>query len=265
MNLIQKRYRRKMFISIGLFVSSIILALLLLIAYMGINAGHYTIIVNDARKVLTISEDPTFEKGGTTRLNSVKVLDANNISIEDLPLDNMDRDNPIVNEAYVGSHNGDNYLAYTFYAKNVGDAKISYKAEIFAKDKIGGIYEYLRVRLYHDGNHTTYAQATQHPATYKDADGYEITETRECIGSNVKDEIGNYVCSGKFPDRAEKFVDASTVARNEYFLESEGISRFTVVIWIEGDDLECLGKPDGNAIVLSMKLSVLDVVREENA
>lgn len=271
MNQVERRYRRKMKISIGLFISALILAILLLIAYLGLNVGHYTIVVSDTYKVLSISEDPTVESGRTTRLNAKKVVDAFHYSADALPND-IDRDNALIGASYNASHNGDNYLAYTFYVKNVGDVKAKYSTEIVATDKVNDIYDFLRVRVYREGVVKTYAKGTSDEAYIKDADGIYTREPRECIGRSTlthNDDLDKdwNVCSATKPinnQRAEQFVTDDTIMSDMDYIDAQEIVRYTVVIWIEGDDPECVGSPseDSAAIILSMKMKVIELVRE---
>ena len=63
-----------------------------------------------------------FKEGGTVRLEAEGIPKITNISRYEVSDD-------IHNEAD-GSHNGQNYFAYTFYLKNVGTASLNYSMEL---------------------------------------------------------------------------------------------------------------------------------------
>ncbi len=130
-------------------------------------------------------------------------------------------------DSFDGQHNGSNYIAYTFYLKNSGQREAPYDYEISLANVTNGLDEALRVRLYVDGIPTTYAKTKN--------DG-----------------------SGPEPGTVE-FDTQSTVvrARNEIFPPGD-MTKFTVVIWIEGNDPECVDTIIGGQLKLDMKISVID-------
>lgn len=127
-----------------------------------------------------------------------------------------------VDEMGGGSHNGDAYLAYTFYARNniEGDLPIRERISIVSSSKHAD--EALRVRVYRDGVITTYAKETP-------------------------DGTPEY---GTTP-----FADDATVLSGESVLQRGQILRYTIVIWIEGDDPDCVNEICGGSVRLSMEFS----------
>lgn len=107
-----------------------------------------------------------------------------------------------------GSHNGDNYLAYTFYIENEGKEVSDYWYEIVIDDSIRGVDEAVRVRLYDDdGKYVTYAKKSEK-------------------GTAESDTV--------------PFVSDELIARKLVADFSPGsIHKYTIVIWIEGSDPEC--------------------------
>ena len=57
-----------------------------------------------------------------------------------------------------GSHNGNNYIAYTFYAENIGQEPITYNAEIILDDVIRNMDEALRVVVFRNDEKVVYAK-----------------------------------------------------------------------------------------------------------
>ena len=125
-----------------------------------------------------------------------------------------------------GEHNGLNHIAYTFYLQNAGEKDLSYEYTITISNITNQLDEAIRIRLYTDGVPVTYAK------TSAKGTGAE-PGTVEFYSANVaaKGRVDNF-----------KIGD---------------ITKFTVVIWIEGDDPECLD----NLLEGEMKLEMnMDVV-----
>ena len=124
--------RRKLFADAILRLDKMSLWLIALLAVIGIlfiaafaqeKMGNFTINLNRLelyRKGIAISDDPYFTRP-TARLIANTVADATNISIDDLP-DDLDE--------VSGGHNGDNYMAYTYYVRNAGKEDVWYNARI---------------------------------------------------------------------------------------------------------------------------------------
>lgn len=122
-----------------------------------------------------------------------------------------------------GDHSGRYYLAYTFYAQNASDIPIGYVAEITIKDVILNVDDAIRVAVYRNGKKTVYAKA----------------KVDESTGESMIDKT-----TGKLvpEDGTEVFFDADKrivmQEQNEDFKSGE-IIRYTVVIWLEGNDQQC--------------------------
>ena len=107
-----------------------------------------------------------------------------------------------------GSHNGDNYLAYTFFIENEGVEVADYWYEIVIDDVIKNVDEAVRIRLYKDDEEVkTYAK-------------------QSATGDPEKGTIA--------------FVSQDLVAREHVTnFKPQDVHKFTVVMWLEGSDLEC--------------------------
>ncbi len=140
-----------------------------------------------------------------------------NIAGEDIP-DTVD--------SIDGPHNGANHIAYTFYLSNAGETVLNYEYEVVLSNVTNGLDEALRVRLYVDGVPKTFAK------TRSDGGGPEVNTT--------------------------EFHNASVVtsARKEEFKPGE-VTKFTVVVWIEGNDPDCLDTIINGQLKLDMNISVV--------
>ena len=73
-----------------------------------------------------------------------------NISIDWIPSN--------INNESDGSHNGDNYIAYTFYVANQGNESIDYWYSIIIDDVIKNVDEAVRVMIFLNDEKTVYAK-----------------------------------------------------------------------------------------------------------
>lgn len=190
-------------------------AVLFIAAFMQEKMGNFTINLDRLelfRKGIAIADEGYFEKP-TARLTANTVTDATNISIDDIPedIDQID-----------GGHNGDNYMAYTYYVRNAGKEDVYYEASITLDSCAKGAEEAVRVAVWRNGERTVYA--------WPSADG-----TPE--------------------DGCENFVDEKTVCRfrEEDFLVGN-VDKYTIVIWMEGDDPECVDRIVGGSVEFSMHI-----------
>ena len=124
-----------------------------------------------------------------------------------------------------GVHNGANYIAYTFYLQNAGEVEVSYDYQINITNITQSLDEAIRIRLYVDGEPTTYAK------TRSDGGGAE-PGTTEFYSANVA---------------AKGRIDGFT---------PDEVTKFTVVIWIEGNDPDCIDWLIGGQLKIDMLMSV---------
>ena len=164
------------------------------------------------------------EKYERTFLRSDDIEFFTDISINWLPKN--------IDEEGEGSHNGRNYIAYTFYAENMGQDTINYWATIEIDDVVKDVDEAIRVMVFKNGNKVVYAK--NNPTT------------------------GN-----PEPDTVE-FHDEDTVMLEvtEDFQVGD-IDKYTVVIWVEGDDPQCKNNLIGGEIKMHMTLIEEHILQED--
>lgn len=139
--------------------------------------------------------------------------DLSNISINWLPEN--------INSESDGSHNGENYIAYTFYAENLGQQTINYTATIKIGDIIRNLDESVRVVVYKNDERTVYAKVSAK--------------------------------TGEAEKGTNAFIDDKTVMleKTENF-EVGSVDKYTVVIFLDGDDPECTDALIGGEIGIYM-------------
>ena len=223
-----KRYRRYVkLIPIFLVLLVLVLVLSYIVAAMYTKYGAFTVMVNkldNLEYALTLSESPEFTYQ-TSRLNADIDKEMTNISGDTLP-DYLDNVD--------GEHNGKDYIAYTFYCKNAGTATVTYNYELYLVNAEQDLEKAVRIRLYVDGVATTYA--------YPRTDGVEGPEP------------------GTTP-----FVGGMTVAKRDITDFKPGdMTKYTIVIWLEGDDPDCVDKVLGGTIKVDMSMTIVDSDRDED-
>lgn len=192
----------KRFILIGVAIGAVAMMISYAFVLLYDRTGRFSVAVDnpDTTYSITLCEHDDF-RTKSSRLTNDQQVKITNICGEGLPknIDQVD-----------GEHNGDHYLAYTFYCKNIGSGRTSMQYEVTFNNVTNHIDECIRVRVYVDGEYKDYAK------TRSDGGGIE---PHLCD----KEFSGNYVvCRETVPDVApDAFV------------------RFTVVIWVEGDDPDC--------------------------
>lgn len=204
-----------------LFVFLLLIILILLILYYTIG-----IIYNNGNFSVTLDKNLYFDKGliiyddkdykvYRTELLAPSPESFDNISHKWLPQN--------INDSEGGSHNGDNYLAYTFYVENTGSDVSDYWTEVVIGDVIRNVDSAVRIRIYKNGEYVTYAK----------------------IGGNGQAE----------PDTVP-FLDDKTVAiRHNPNFKPGDIDKYTLVLWIEGSDPDCTDNILGGEFKVEMKFN----------
>ena len=138
-----------------------------------------------------------------------------NISIDWIPSN--------INNESDGSHNGDNYIAYTFYVANQGNESIDYWYSIIIDDVIKNVDEAVRVMIFLNDEKTVYAKKNSYT-------GMEEKDTKSF------------------------YADDEAVLENRKGFAPGDIDKFTVVIWLEGDDPDCVDSILGGEIKMHMEI-----------
>lgn len=204
---------------IGLLVA--IIAIVYVISYFYDKFGSFTVKVNKydmARQGLTLSETPEYEHT-VSELNAKIVYDMTNISGDDIP-DNIDKVN--------GSHNGQNYIAYTFYVINSGRDTLSYEGELYIENVTKNVDDAIRVAVYKNGEKTLYGK------TKSNGGGIESDCDKEFLSSDV---VMRTQQEGFSPNDRDKY---------------------TVVIWLEGNDPDCVDAIIGGTIKFQMEFKIIE-------
>lgn len=127
-----------------------------------------------------------------------------------------------------GSHNGDNYFAYTFYLRNMGTSVCNYHYTIYIDDVVKNVDEAVRIIVYRNGEPKLYAKP-----------GYNGNPERQ---------------ENSIP--VTNFFDKDRVClENRDGFKPKDIDKFTIVIFIEGDDPQCLNPLIGGEMKMHMEFN----------
>lgn len=122
-----------------------------------------------------------------------------------------------------GEHNGYNYLAYSFYVENTGENTVDFWTETVIDDVIKNVDDAVRIRIYKDEQYVTYAKLGANGSPEKDTTPF------------VSDKLINM-------DHIENFKPGDKI-------------KYTIVLWLEGTDLECTDNILGGEFKVHMEFN----------
>jgi len=266
-----KRKRRKKFAWICFSVGLVGCTVLGILAFLGQTSGNFSIKLNEADAVkLTMSQDSTFS-AETSYLRATGLVSASTIAADILPEDtSLDSNDG-------GSKNGPNYLCYTFFIKNNSTDKVSYNVEFDIDNyrnpvnQAVSLLAILRMRVFENimtsgaETHamTTFAKSSTTPFTKSDG----TVESREPISLCTVNSDGSKV----FPTTLSGNMKAENIGYAEMFksnticydriyenLQPQNVVRYTAVVWLEGNDPDCIGaEPVGASVTFSMHFAAI--------
>ena len=213
----QKEKKLKRNLRIALIIIFFILLLLYFVVGIIYNNGNFSISLDRNLyfdKGLIIYDDPSY-KVYRTELYAEAPKTFDDISYKWLPSD--------ISEHSGGSHNGNNYLAYTFYIENQGEETADYWSEVVIEDVIKNVDDAVRVRIYKNDEYVTYAK----------------------IGSEGMPE----------PNTIAFQEDNLVVREHTENFKPGDIDKYTIVLWIEGSDPECTDNILGGEFKVSMQFN----------
>lgn len=213
-------YKQRMKLLSSLLVMLLVVtSLLFVVSALYNQSGSFTVTVNKVEMTkygLSLSESRDMTHL-SSQLNAKISESITNMAGEIIP-DNVDEID--------GVHNGENYIAYTFYLQNGGEVEVPCEYSVDMSNITSGLDEAIRMRLYVNGTPITYAK------TKRDGSGPE-PGTQPFYSSTV-------MAKG----RIEAFAPGEVV-------------KFTVVIWIEGTDPDCLDPLIGGQLKAEMNIGIV--------
>jgi len=224
-----KIYKRKLFariVKIVFLLLLILISILYLFLYIVYDGGRFTVTLDkqmQSQKNVFLSE--TGKIGERTRKLTAETIDY---------MDNIDKKWIIkgIDTEADGSHNHDNYIAYSFYVVNSGKEEVNYWYEIDLDDTVRNVDEAIRVMVFRNGKETTYAKKSR--------------------------------VTGKAEPGTKKFYSKSImVLEQRKKFKPKSKDHFTIVIWIEGNDPECKNDLIGGEIKMHMDFTEEHVYKKK--
>lgn len=219
---IKRRKKIERVAMLSLLLILVVLAFAYLILNFVYNEGNFTISMDKntyLRSNLVMYESMN-DRSSVVKLSAEKLPFMDNISIKWLPED--------INKAEGGNHNGENYIAYTFYLENKGEEKLDYWYSVIVDDVIKNVDDAVRIMIYVNDEKSVYAKLNS------------VTKKEEPDTTAFRDD-----------------KDGTIILEERKDMEVGRIDKITVVIWLEGDDPECV-----NAILGGEMKMHMDIVEE---
>jgi hypothetical protein len=267
---VQKKKRKKIaWILFGVGGTGCLM--LAIIAFLGQISGNFSIKLKEQDNAKLAMATETSFSDQTSYLRADGLTSADCMTADILP------DDAVLDSDAGGSKNGENYFAYTFYIKNTSADKVSYNVAVNIdnyrnpSNQAVSLIAILRLRVYENlvttpetitHSMSTYAKGSSAPFTKSDG----TTELREPIAIHNKLSDGTIV----FPEpsgnmKAENLAFAEmfksdAVAYDQVYanLQPTSVVRYTVVLWLEGTDEDCVGKePENSSVTFSMHFSAI--------
>ena len=216
----QQVKKRKKFEKIVMIVL-LLLLLFLVIAYFILNIiyneGSFTISMdkNTYLESNLVMYESLNDRSSVLKISTSKLAFMDNISINWLPEN--------INKEAEGAHNGENYIAHSFYLENQGEETINYWYSIDIDDIIKNVDDAVRIMIFVNDDVAVYAKRS--PITGKAEEG--TTEFRD---------------------------DESIIIEKRPGLNPGERDKVTIVIWLEGDDPECVNAILGGELKMHMDI-----------
>lgn len=211
----KKRLKYTKRIVIILFILLLAIFFVLMVIYKG---GSFTVTLdpNFSLKSGLVLFEHLDNPEPKNRLYAKEIDFMDNISVNWLPQN--------INNEAEGAHNGENYIAYTFYVGNHGKETINYWYQINILDVIKNVDEAIRIMIYQNNERIIYAK---------------------------KNELTGNPEEGTTPF----YSDDIAVLKQRKHIKPNETDKYTIVIYLEGDDPECVDAIIGGEIKLKMEIT----------
>lgn len=237
----------------------LLLAALYAISFVTELKGHFTISLSDEmfRQGFTISETVGFENP-TAHLFATPATDVPCISILQIP-DTVDQVD--------GGHNA-NYFAQTFYIRNEGNVASDYQWQLHLNAETLGLSEAAWIMIFENGKMTFYAKAGDDgnsemlPAADDNTRGYQTAPLYD-LAKNPRTQYQVIQgTEGEMPRWRvipKAFLSDTVLAQGTVQnMQPMQTCKYTVVIWLEGDDPDCTDALRGGYMGLDFRFFLLE-------
>ena len=244
--------------TIAILISALTVCYIMAAFYTG--KGEFVVKVDRpmADEGFLISETPDFSQLLAT-LKADAVEDVTNISLEDIPRDVMEID---------GKHNGDNYLAFTLKNRTGEDRDYHYQLSLNTCSNHAETATW--IMLFRNGKQKIYAQKNKDgnpECMYRrwDIPFTQYAEDPNYMNSTVSDpgqvhiaqelidmyELDNLNGVHELKTVSWDSDDMVCVGTREG-MKNDEVDKYTIVVWLEGDDPDCTDELWGGHVELRM-------------
>jgi len=227
---LKRRKRRKKTATIVSVVSSIGIAIMLIIAFCIITTNKFTIETNETALALSIVDDRSIQ---TTKLQAPPLLKAKDTQYTDIPENIEDK---------LGEKSCEFYFAYSFYliGQSVKPNSINYSMTMTLEAESNDLMKAIRVMTIKDGLKRVYAKAADDGSPKLIYDGVDHTAPpTSIVGSTIP-----------FKDNKHIILEPYNIIPGDY-------TKFTIVIWIDG--WESVNEMKGGVFQANLKFSTISV------
>ena len=219
---VRKRKKLGRIIRRSLLILLIFLVLLYVILEIVYTEGRFTVVLdsNESLESGLAVFDSLNNSHGKRKLEATPIKFMDNISYKWIP-ENVDTEAE-------GSHNGQNYIAYTFFIENQGSDVINYHYEVIVDDIIKNVDDAIRIRIYRNGEYKTYAKRN-FLDNEPEKDTVPFADIKESEGTIIMEKVTDF--------------------------KPDDLDRITVLVWIEGDDPDCTNALIGGEIKMHLVIT----------
>ncbi len=224
----KKFYKKSRIILLIVFLLLMLTFVVLSLAY---NGGSFTVTLDPnfhTKSGIVVYTDEV-KKEHVRRLYAENLKFMDNISMDWLPSN--------AKSFQGGSHNGDNYIGYTFYVENQGTEKQRYWYSIYIDDVIKSVDEAVWVMVILNDQAKVYAKPSS------------LNGTAEVIKKTSPLTGPDYRTTEKF------YMNNIPVMETRTDFKPGDIDKITVFIWLEGDDPDCQDNLLGGEIKMHMEIT----------
>lgn len=142
-----------------------------------------------------------------------------------------------------GDHHGDNYIAYSFFLKNVSDSNILFKNSIVLNYVSKDIERAVRIIVIEDEEKATCYAVSRSDGTPEyiayDTDD-KATQQPLPLGDSKLDALLATNVTTVFASDEPKDDNVEVFESADTFLAVGEVKKYTVLIWLEGSDSDCM-------------------------
>ena len=243
MNFVRYHKLRRIF-RFGYISAGIIMLLLAFLTYYGQNSGNFVMSVDEDafKRGIAISDKKDFSTQNRW-LTADPVEDVRDTTLAFIDIDE------IINTEGAYKQTRSNYLAYTFFLTNVGSEATAVDYEVLITNQSNGIAEAIRVLIIVDGEIAYNEQGIR----YVEYDTYNMYQAPDLHDITYKEDLANF-----------KLFKSSDIICQEVIsnLRPGQTKKISVMMWLEGEDPECIETLASGKIKISMNLSIPKYIEE---